>query len=118
MVYIALGTLYLYSILILSSVVIIIIIALTIIIVGSCLVVKKKQSMILSQVDQQTITDNPAYDEGNYVHIITLYSSYYDHYIVHRLEMRSRRVELETNPSYITVQPSRTCTADYENIII
>ena len=32
--------------------------------------------------------------------------------------MRSRRVELETNPSYIIVQPSRTCTADYENIIV
>ena len=32
--------------------------------------------------------------------------------------MRSRRVKLESNPSYITVQPSRTCTAaDYENII-
>ena len=30
--------------------------------------------------------------------------------------MRSRRVELETNPSYITVQPSMTHTADYENI--
>ena len=69
-------------------------------------------------VNQLSITDNPAYDEGNYVHIITLYSSYYDHYIVHRLEMRSRRVELESNPSYITVLPSRTCTADYENIII
>ena len=38
--------------------------------------------MISSIVDQQTITHNPAYDEGNYVHIITLYSSYYDHYIV------------------------------------
>ena len=25
-----------------------------------------------------------------------------------------RRVELETNPSYITVQPSRTCSADYK----
>ena len=74
--------------------------------------------MTLNQVDQQTITHNPAYDEGNYVYITTLYSSYYDHYIVHRLEMRSRRVELESNPSYITVQPSRTCTADYENIII
>ena len=74
--------------------------------------------MVSYIVDQQTITHNPAYDEGNYVHIITLYSSYYDHYIVHRLEMRSRRVELESNPSYITVQPSRTCTADYENIII
>ena len=74
--------------------------------------------MVSSIVDQQTITHNPAYDEGNYVHNITVYSSYYDHYIVHRLEMRSRRVELETNPSYITVQPSRTCTDDYENIII
>ena len=73
--------------------------------------------MVSSIVDQQTITHNPAYDEGNYVHIITLYSSYYDPYIVHRLEM-SRRVELESNPSYITVQPSRTCTTDYENIII
>ena len=71
--------------------------------------------MVSSIVDQQTITHNPAYDESNYVHIITIYSSYYDHYIVHRLE---RRVELESNPSYITVQPSRTCTDDYENIII
>ena len=52
------------------------------------------------------------------VHIIILYNSYYDPYIVHRLEMRSRRVVLQTNLSYITVQPSRTCTADYENIII
>ena len=28
-------------------------------------------------------------------------------------------MKLESNPSYITVQPrpSRTCTADYENII-
>ena len=74
--------------------------------------------MISSIVDEQTITDNPAYDEGNYVYIINLYSSYYDPFIVYRLEMRSRRVELESNPSYITVQPSRTCTADYENIII
>ena len=32
--------------------------------------------------------------------------------------MRSRRVELESNPSYITVQTSRTCTADYEKIIV
>ena len=39
-------------------------------------------------------------------------------YIVNRLEMRSRRVELESNPSYITVQPNRTCTADYENVTI
>ena len=31
--------------------------------------------MISSIVDQQTIIHNPAYDEGNYVHIIT--------YIVH-----------------------------------
>ena len=48
-----------------------------------------------------------------YITIITLYGSYFT---VHRLEMRSRRVELESNPSYITVQPSRTCTDDYENI--
>ena len=31
--------------------------------------------------------------------------------------MRSRRMELESNLSYITVQPSRTSTDDYENII-
>ena len=31
--------------------------------------------------------------------------------------MRIRRVELESNPSYITVQTSRTYTDDYENII-
>ena len=38
--------------------------------------------------------------------------------VVHIVEMRSRRVELGSNLSYITVQPSRTCTADYENIIV
>ena len=27
-------------------------------------------------------------------------------------------VEFETNPSYITVQPSRTCSTDYENITV
>ena len=43
----------------------------------------------------------------------------YSSIVVHIVEMRSRRVELlESNLSYITVQPSRTCTADYENIII
>ena len=39
----------------------------------------------------------------------------YNYIVVHIVEMRSRKVELESNPSYITVQPSRTCTADYEN---
>ena len=39
-------------------------------------------------------------------------------FVVYIVEMRSRRVELESNLSYITVQPSRTCTAEYENIII
>ena len=33
------------------------------------------------------------------------------------LDITNRRVELESNPSYITVQPSRTCTDNYENII-
>ena len=42
----------------------------------------------------------------------------YSYFYVHIVEMRSRRVELESNPSYITVQPSRTYTADYENIIM
>ena len=42
----------------------------------------------------------------------------YSSIVVHIVEMRTRRVELESNPSYITVQPSRTCTDDYENIII
>ena len=42
-------------------------------------------------------------------------SSLYIH-IVHVVEMRSRRVELETNPSYTIVQPTRTCSADYENV--
>ena len=32
--------------------------------------------VVSSIVDQQNITHNPAYDEGNYVYIITLYSSY------------------------------------------
>ena len=41
----------------------------------------------------------------------------YSSIVVHIVEMRSRRVELESNSSYITVQPSRTCTAEYENII-
>ena len=40
------------------------------------------------------------------------------HNRVHIFEMRSRRVELESNPSYITIQPSRTCTADYENVTV
>ena len=40
----------------------------------------------------------------------------YSSIVVHIVEMRSRRVELESNLSYITVQPSRTCTDDYENI--
>ena len=42
----------------------------------------------------------------------------YSSIVVHIVEMRSRRVELESNLSYITVQPSRTYTAEYENIII
>ena len=43
----------------------------------------------------------------------------YSYIVVHIVEMRSRRVELGSNPPYITtVQPSRTYTADYENIII
>ena len=42
----------------------------------------------------------------------------YSSIVVHIVEMRSSRVELESNLSYITVQPSRTCTAEYENIII
>ena len=42
----------------------------------------------------------------------------YNYIVVHIVEMKSRRVDLESNPSYITVQPSRTCTADYENIIV
>ena len=66
-------------------------------------------------VDQQAITDNPAYEEGMYY--ISLFILWYDYITVHRLEMRNRRVELESNPSYITVQSSRTRTADYENII-
>ena len=41
----------------------------------------------------------------------------YSYIVVHIVEMKRRRVELESNPSYITVQPSRICTADYENII-
>ena len=42
----------------------------------------------------------------------------YSYIVVHIVEMRSRRVELGSNPSYITVQPSRTCTDDYENIVM
>ena len=42
----------------------------------------------------------------------------YSYIVVHIVEMRSRRVDLESNPSYITVQPNRTCTADYENIVM
>ena len=42
----------------------------------------------------------------------------YSSIVVHIVEMRNRRVELESNLSYITVQPSRTCTDDYENIVM
>ena len=69
-----------------------------------------------SLVDQLAIVHNPAYEEGMQLLIIALYPVIVA-YTVHRLKMRSRRVELESNPSYITVQPNRTCTADYENII-
>ena len=52
------------------------------------------------------------------IYIAVLNVICYSSIVVHIVEMRSRRVELESNPSYITVQPSRTCTDDYENIII
>ena len=42
----------------------------------------------------------------------------YSYIVVHIVEMRSRRVELKSNPSYIIVQPRWTCTADYENIVM
>ena len=42
----------------------------------------------------------------------------YSYIVVHIVEMRSGRVELASNPSYITVQPSRTCTVDYKNIVM
>ena len=65
-------------------------------------------------VDQKAITHNPAYEEGK-LYCLTMSLLYI--LIVNILDMRSRRVELESNLSYITVQSSRTCTADYENII-
>ena len=61
-------------------------------------------------VDEQAITRNPAYEEG----MIPLLKSVITHYTVHRFEIR--RVELETNPSYITIQPNNIC-ADYEEIL-
>ena len=71
---------------------------------------------IILLVDHKAITHNPAYEEGK-LHCLTSSCIIIIHNIVHIVEMRSRRVELESNPSYITVQPSRTCTADYENVI-
>ena len=52
------------------------------------------------------------------IYIVVSNVIYYSYIVVHIVEMRSRRVELESNPSYITVQPCRTCTAEYENIIM
>ena len=45
--------------------------------------------------------------------MILLLKSVITHYTVRRFEMR--RVELESNPSYITIQPNNVC-ADYEEI--
>ena len=60
----------------------------------------------------EAITYNPAYVEGKVYCLPTSYIIHYHHYtyIVNRLVMRSRRMELETNPSYITVQPSYSRT--------
>ena len=38
-------------------------------------------------------------------------------YIVHRFEMRSRGVKLESNPSYITIQ-TKIINAVYEEIVL
>ena len=66
-------------------------------------------------VGQKVIThNNPAYEKGK-LYCLTLLLLYIS--ILHILEMRSRKVELESNQSYITVQPNRSCTADYENIL-
>ena len=64
---------------------------------------------------------NPAYEEGKLYYLtscIIIIIIHNNNIIVNILENRSRRVELESNPSYITVQPSRTYTADCENIIV
>ena len=71
-------------------------------------------------VNEQGITHNPAYEESMlmFLHaLLSLYIYIYIYYIAHRLEMRSRRVELESNPSYITVQTKRTY-AVYEEIVL
>ena len=81
---------------------------------GSCY--KVIFHVILYIVDQKAITDNPAYEEGKLYCVISLCITSLYIYIVHVVEMRSRRVELETNPSYTIVQPTRTCSADYENV--
>ena len=77
--------------------------------------VRKKDKIIyvlcyhILLVEEEAMTRNPAYEEG----MILLLKSVITHYTVHALKMR--RVELEANPSYITIQPN-IVRADYEEI--
>ena len=62
--------------------------------------------ILYSTVIEEAITHNPAYEEGMVRQISDLLTpSHFSHLIhtVNRFEMRRKKIELETNPSYATV---------------